>query len=518
MRRPEAAAEGLFYAALAVLSVWIHVKLSTWPFDDALIHFRIAEHLARDGAPYFVPDQPVMASSSPVWTLLLALISLLLPLAPWLVATLNALLVVAGACVWASMARQLGGERLASWAPQGFAVLYVAMLHFSGAGLMETPLALLALGAGLLAVARARTWGFLLLGLASFVRPELVFFLLIVLALQLGLARPAGRVRCLLWALVGSAPFALYQLVFYGSLIPYTAVAKKVVYSISARQAALVLIDHTIPFTLTGVAPALRTAAVTAIVVALVSAVILEARNRLQWARTDALLAAALGGGLAIALAYFLTRGLVFPWYVPLYAVPVGFALWVALARARSAVTTTILALVLAAPYAVGLASTLMACAGRPELYRYFAQNARVRKYVEVGQQLFERYPDATLMSSEIGGLGRGFRGRVVDGVGLISPAALKYHPMRVPEERSLGYIGAIPVGYVREVRPELIVSLDVFIESFVRSELRDEYDWTREPIYVERDLRVARSPVLWGSKALNVFVRKDVASAPSQD
>ena len=92
----------------------------------------------------------------------------------------------------------------------------------------------------------------------------------------------------------------------------------------------------------------------------------------------------------------------------------------------------------------------------------------------------------------------------------------IHHHPMAVPRERRNGATGAIPVGFVRETRPELIVSLDVFIEAFLRSEIRRAYVRYEEPIYVEEDLRLAASSKLWQSRALNVFIRRDLAPGPA--
>ena len=90
--------------------------------------------------------------------------------------------------------------------------------------------------------------------------------------------------------------------------------------------------------------------------------------------------------------------------------------------------------------------------------------------------------------------------------------AALKHHPLAVPAERPAGFIGAVPVGFIEETRPELIVGMEIFLEAFLRSEVRREYVQIRGPIYVEQDLRIARSPILWGSRFMHTFIRRDAA------
>jgi hypothetical protein len=142
-------------------------------------------------------------------------------------------------------------------------------------------------------------------------------------------------------------------------------------------------------------------------------------------------------------------------------------------------------------------------------LYLKALSAGRARKYLEVGRYLYDRYPESTLMSSEIGGLGYGFKGYVVDAAGLASPGALKYHPMKVPEERSNGSIGAIPVGLVEEIKPDIIVSYDIFIENLVNSDVIKDYYLIRDPVFVESDLNMSKTKVIWGSKNLNIFIRR---------
>ena len=116
-------------------------------------------------------------------------------------------------------------------------------------------------------------------------------------------------------------------------------------------------------------------------------------------------------------------------------------------------------------------------------------------------------------MTSEIGGLGYGFEGKILDGCGLISPEAIKYHPMKVPEQRTSGSTGAIPLKYVQEKMPELVVSLESFCEEFSRSNLAHEkYYKIQLPVFTARDLRLSPDSTIWGSNFLLVYVRKDVA------
>jgi len=86
-----------------------------------------------------------------------------------------------------------------------------------------------------------------------------------------------------------------------------------------------------------------------------------------------------------------------------------------------------------------------------------------------------------------------------------------------VPQERSLGYIGAIPPEFVHEVKPDIIVSYDVFIEELMRSDLLDEYVHESIPALLPGDAAVADHRQLWFGQQLHVFVRKEIDLGPIQ-
>jgi len=236
---------------------------------------------------------------------------------------------------------------------------------------------------------------------------------------------------------------------------------------------------------------------------------------------------ASLVAGILIAAAYVLPRGFIFEWYVPLYLVPVLWPLAAMLVRerggaagpiARRAVAFAALA-VLVLPSWLPLRAFAEGAWMNPALSPLFAQGARARQYIEVARELARRYPEATLLSSEVGGLGEGFPGRIEDGFGLVSPAALRFHPMRVPSERSSGTLGAIPPAFVAQVRPGLIVSYDVFAEALARSPVVDGYVKTAQPLFTDADAQTAAQVgvprQLWGHRMmLDTWVRRDLAAA----
>ena len=112
-------------------------------------------------------------------------------------------------------------------------------------------------------------------------------------------------------------------------------------------------------------------------------------------------------------------------------------------------------------------------------------------------------------MTSEIGGLGYAFQGYISDGVGIASPGALKYHPMAVPQERSDSSRGAIPPRFVRDRKPDLIVSYDIYAEAVTASpEIQAAYDDLRFDPVLKSEMAGNLSPI-WGARMLHVFVKK---------
>jgi hypothetical protein len=218
--------------------------------------------------------------------------------------------------------------------------------------------------------------------------------------------------------------------------------------------------------------------------------------------------------GSLTACLYLLGKTLILPWYTPLFTVPILFGIFGTIFQRKSrneALILGVIALPMLACLLLSTVQTMWAAINDLPSYQRFEEGARARKYIQVGETLYQKYPDATLLSSEIGGLGWGFGGYIADGAGLITPQAQKYHPMKIPEERSSELFGAIPVGIVTELKPEIIVSYDVFNEAFIRSEASNQYIQFIEPNFVEEDLLRSPDGTVFGSKHLNIFIRKDL-------
>ena len=131
----------------------------------------------------------------------------------------------------------------------------------------------------------------------------------------------------------------------------------------------------------------------------------------------------------------------------------------------------------------------------------------RVIRYRDIGAMLSKECSDCTLLTSEIGGLGFSFSGTVYDAFGLGDNQAVRFHPMKVPEERSTYYVGAIPVGYVEFRDPDLIVSMPVFSEAFRKSSLPSRYFKYECPISADRRTQI------FGDTIIEIFSKRELSA-----
>src|SRR5690606_19466222 len=124
-------------------------------------------------------------------------------------------------------------------------------------------------------------------------------------------------------------------------------------------------------------------------------------------------------------------------------------------------------------PMLFDLVGNVRAALGRPELARHFLEGARARHTASVAADLYQEYPRALLMTSEIGAVGFGFRGRVLDGAGIASPEALRYYPLSIPDERYDTADAPVPLRYLKDRRPGLVIAVDRHLEAVLSDPVR---------------------------------------------
>jgi hypothetical protein len=493
--------------ALAAALAGAVVALSAYPFDDAFIHLRLARNLAFHGVPYFNLGEPVMSGSSPLWMLWLAAAFGVLGRASIGVAVVTECLVVM-ALFFASEGFLAHGQRR-SWATLVAAFVVTAVALPSAGGLVETPLAVTLLIGGLWAFRSDRfQLAGVLLGLAGATRFEMVLPAIGALALA-----PGWTKRFRLFA--GAGPVWLAQAIFlesfYGALAPHAMAAKAVVYQLRrsdlldmgpqefGKQAGAILVLILCVATGAGMVRLLRAQPGT-----------IDRPQR-------ALLLLGIFPLLLIAI-YLLQVPLIFPWYWTLSLCPMALFTWSRLQAElpmpswKEMTPTTAVAMATTLAFGcAGLISAGAAFSGRLERSPWVLENARTRTYLKIGTVLADRCPGVVVAAPEIGALGWTFGGKILDGDGLASPEVLPFHPLKVPAERPMGGLGSIPGRAVAALRPDVVVSMEVFSTDFARKatslrELSDYALWWKEPVFAT-DLP-GLPAVLWGSRWTLVFSR----------
>ncbi len=214
---------------------------------------------------------------------------------------------------------------------------------------------------------------------------------------------------------------------------------------------------------------------------------------------------------LGIIAVYISGHTLIFDWYTPLYMIPILVACFVCsfLVEYPRNIIIKIPLFVLFLLSVFSVSRTFYASVFNPSVYSFFESGSRVKTYLKVGEILNDEYPNATLLTSEIGGLGYSFKGKILDAAGLASSDALAFHPMNVPEQRASRYIGAIPPEYVKTRMPDIIVSYDLFAQALLNDDIINQYNVIVIPAYLPEDAIYSESKTIWDSKYLRVYIRK---------
>ncbi|HSB66952.1 MAG TPA: hypothetical protein VLD65_10255, partial [Anaerolineales bacterium] len=440
----------LFTGVVTGVLIVIHLNLRGYAFDDAYIHFRIATHLAEHGQPFFNLGEAVMASTSTGWTILLAILTRALQLLriptdlPIIVSIINAAASGAGAAIYLAVFNQLIPKPHHWVIDLLFYFTYLGIVLPSSIGLMEIPVSLMIAGLIILLLIKRNHWSLVGLGVLPFFRPELIVVAGLAILLIILTKRFTAR-EVILFTFIGATPFIVYELYFFRTLIPNTVTTKSIVYSLTNVAAAKYFIQKIFDdLALLGMA--IKISFTQQIIYAgfvlwvIVSFIFIfcyktfrQFMNRKSLDEVDLLGWLLLLWCLSIVSVYLYKRIFIFSWYDPLYAVPISLVMGFIIFNRQKKNLYPVMAIMLL-PLMLGQISSLVQVGlGAFVDVRYapeFLFSARVRNYLQVGRQLYEKYPQARLMTSEIGGIGYSFQGYIYDGVGLVSPEALKYHPI----------------------------------------------------------------------------------------
>jgi hypothetical protein len=244
---PKFAIRNLQFAILVILLLAIAARLLPGQrmVDDAYITFRYARNLITGQGFVYNPGERVLGTTTPLYTLLLAILALLTGLHdfPTLAVMTNAL---AGAgAVWLLYA--LGRRSIGHWAPALAAALLWALAPYSvtfAIGGMETDLtvALLLATSYAYLIDRPRVMA-VLSALALLARPDTVILLgLLWLDLTLAKRRVPWQEGLITLALL--APWLIFSVLYFGSPLTNSIAAKSVTYRLPPDAGFIRLLQH----------------------------------------------------------------------------------------------------------------------------------------------------------------------------------------------------------------------------------------------------------------------------------
>lgn len=258
-----------------------------------------------------------------------------------------------------------------------------------------------------------------------------------------------------LFAIIASALFfivLLIELYIYGTIIPHAAKIKSIAYGFPFRDSIL----NTLSFGYGNTGLILGAT----IIGFLLSQLILIIKDKCKITIAHIYF----GFSAIILLAWSLSHSMVFPWYLCLFVLPFGVG---AILDERN------YAVKYAAFRRLMIFSILAGLAIGPTKSIFKDKSSyRVDSYSKIGEGLYRFCNTCSLVTSEIGGLGYFFKGNVYDAFGLGDPEAMRFHPMKVPDERQDYGVGAIPPRYVELKDPDFIVSMPVFSLALRKSKI----------------------------------------------
>lgn len=498
---------------MTICSVILHHRLLTNASDDAYIHIRIADNLSHFGQPYFNLNEAVFATSSITWTILLALLFLVFPAEPVTISVLNGILIIlASLMISKIIVGYLPSLRLKKLAKASFAIASYMLLYLPSIQLMETVFAIFMFSLTTYLFLSKKPVALILAGVLPFIRLEFFLFTIILLIIEI-YQRKNHLLKAIALVVIGALPFILFELVNFQTLIPNTVMAKSTVYDLSYWQKVFEILISIYPLPYQPYLVAFIALPFTILLVFLMIFILIKILRSpesvtITRKRYDFLIVVVFIQSLIVMGIYVIARSAHFDWYTPLYSIPLFIAMTVVGLQKKNLVIALFSIILIIKP--VIFFSTSLPYSIKPESESTLSvSSARVVNYIEIGRWLNKYYPERTLLTSEIGGLGFGFKGKIFDGAGLVSPDALKFHPMQAPEERDNGNIGAIPLKYIQSIQPDLIVSYDLFIKQFLDSGERENYIWLKIPPINIRDAGKYAADS-WFQK-INVFILRDI-------
>ncbi len=457
-------------------------------FDDTYIHARIAENFLTYGVPSFNDGDHIKSSSSTGYVLLIAYLSNYFGLlnSIRLLEAISIIIITTGMALLVH-----------TYAEQRFAKLVVALcvipfILIPAYGGMETPIVCMLLTLAAISYRFRRPFtAVLLISISTWFRFELILLLMLSLSYYVFFKEK----KTIILAAIPTVALFSIEMLSFGGVVPHAAKVKSIAYGYPLKQSVLNVLsfDSGNLGIIFGIS----------LLLFLIIKVFAKIKNIGSTAPTDLFFALSAG----VYLAWMFGRSSIFEWYYCLLVVPFCLAvisddLVIApIIQGRRQKLLYRFAFFIALGFGIiGFKSAMDTL--RPSQNKV-PEFTRVDRYIDIGSALYSHCPSCKLVTSEIGGLGYSFKGKVYDAFGLGDPEALRFHPMKVPAERQGYGVGAIPPKYVEYRDPDFIVSMPIFSLSLRASGILDNY------IGYDCPLDIQRNVTLWGDTKIQVFSKK---------
>lgn len=469
---------------LGLSAITLRVAAGPDPIDDAYIAFRYARNLAEGHGLVYNQGEQVLGISTPLFALALAGLARALgtDAIPWYALGLSALADGLAVVMLYSAARRLGLSIGWSAASSLLLALSPQNARFAIAGMetsMMTAVVLTVLLSQWRAAGRLTDW---LAGLALWVRPDALALGAAVVISHGWSAKAIPWKRSLVLGLC-TLVYAVVLWTLYGLPLPHSVIAKSHPVYMAApwENAAQILYHFAGIFFGSPVGMAAHGLIIVASPRLTLAAALLAVPQALLWItgarhalRRDRRWLALVGYPLIYAGAYVvlgLRGSLLAEWYfpplMPIHILLVLAGLRIFLRRvtphAASLGGVTLIAFLVTCQL---LGFNLGRDASRPVWMPIASWTEREQLYRQAAEFLRARIDrEAIVAAPEIGALGYYCDCRVLDTVGLVSPEALDHYPLPIASVSSLN---AVPASLMRDLAPDYLVSLEIFLRPLV--------------------------------------------------
>ena len=485
----------LLLALVIIVALIAHVLPSPRTIDDAFITFRYSRNIVSGEGFVYNPGVRTLGTTTPLYTLLMAVMSLLTGGQdfPWYALTINALAAAATAALLFLLLKRVTGSL---WLGTLIGLLWgisPTSVAFAVGG-METAVNILWLvGAMYFFITDRLVWMGVFIGLAFLTRIDSVLWFGPLLLYQFGeslyAARRGTACRALtqsltayipwrIWlaAALTVAPWMLFAWAYFGSPVPNSLSAKSVAYVMPPGSAFMTFFRaYIVPFSESQLLGA------TGVMVILIFYLLLLIAGVLWVVRHYPRLLPLIVYPWLYLIMFSVINPLIFRWYLapplPALMITLLIGVWriVEALRARSRVP----ALIFAGGMSLLWISTslfgwkLQPDHGPQRPAPEMAWHQIELYYEQMGRRLHDDYgvTSATRVgSADIGAIGYFSGATIVDTVGLVTPELSKYYPVD-PALILTDQNYAIPPQLIYDTAPDYLVTMEAFVRLGLETE-----------------------------------------------